>query len=150
MRCVVKLSEMDDVNTSTFKDFNEARRVFSVSARSSAALLRLVVQKLCRHLGYPGRNINTDIGSMVADGKLSPLVQQALDSVRVIGNEAVHPGQIDFDDNPEVALQLFTLINFIVSKMITEPRQIQEIYNNLPSEVLQGIERRDESSTTTP
>jgi hypothetical protein len=38
-------------------------------------------------------------------------VQQSLDIVRVIGNDAVHPGQIDLTDDIETATKLFVLIN---------------------------------------
>ena len=70
-------------------------------------------------------------------------VQEALDSVRVIGNDAVHPGTIDLNDDRDTSNQLFRLVNFIAHKMITEPREIDEIYNNLPADKLKGIQDRD-------
>jgi hypothetical protein len=124
------------------KDFNEARQTFPVSVRSSAALLRLAIQKLCKHLGYPGKDLNSDIGKMVANG-LSPIVQQAFDAVRIIGNESVHPGQIDLRDDLDTALQLFHLVNVIVEEMITKPHRVNEIYSKLPLGKLQQIELRD-------
>ncbi len=127
------------------EDFKEARQVFPTSPRSSAALLRLVIQKLCKHLGYSGENINDDIRKMVANG-LDTLIQQAFDAVRVIGNESVHPGQIDLRDDPNTALQLFNLINFIIVEMITKPRRVQEIYSKLPQEKLKQIIERDKRS----
>ncbi len=135
----------EDMPDEIKEDFNEARQVFPISPRSSAALLRLAIQKLCKHLGYPGKDINDDIGKMVANG-LSPLIQQALDAVRVIGNESVHPGKIDLRDDPDTALQLFNLVNFIVQETITKPRQVQEIYSKLPQGKLQQIEQRDKKS----
>jgi hypothetical protein len=86
--------------------------VFGASPRSSAALLRLAIQKLCKHLGFPGDNINADIKAMVGQG-LAVQVQRALDIVRVIGNEQVHPGVLDVRDDPEMATRLFELVNFI-------------------------------------
>ncbi len=124
------------------KDYEEARAIVRQSPRGAAALLRLCVQKLCKEVGEKGKNINEDIASLVRKG-LTPAVQQALDSVRVIGNEAVHPGQIDFSDSPKIAQVLFQLVNFICHKMITEPRQIEGIYQALPSQKLAEIERRD-------
>lgn len=124
-------------------DYEEARIIAGRSPRGAAALLRLCVQKLCAHLGQPGKNINLDIGALVIKG-LPPKVQQALDSVRVIGNDAVHPGSIDLRDDRETVDKLFRLVNFIADKMITEPREIEELYEGLPAEKLAAIAKRDE------
>ena len=128
----------DDIRS----DFEEARVIANFSPRGAAALLRLAIQKLCAHLGQSGKNINTDIAALVALG-LPPKVQQALDSVRVIGNDAVHPGTIDLRDDRETVNKLFRLVNFIAHKTITEPREVEEIYNGLPADKLAGIAKRD-------
>jgi len=127
------------------KDFDEAKKIFPFSARSSAALLRLAIQKLCKHLGQSGKDINSDIKALVKDGLL-PHIQQALDIVRVIGNEAVHPGEINVRDNPEIAKQLFNLVNEIVDDRLGKPHKqaaIEEIYKTLPEEKLEQIQKRD-------
>jgi hypothetical protein len=49
---------------------------------------------------------------LVAEG-LNPKIQKAIDLVRVVGNNAVHPGQINLDDNSAIALKLFKIINMI-------------------------------------
>lgn len=123
-------------------DYEEAREIASVSPRGAAALLRLAIQKLCRHLGEPGRNINDDIGSLVQKG-LPERVQKAMDVVRVIGNESVHPGQIDLRDDPETAGKLFVLVNIITEKMIAEPEEIDELFEGLPETKKAGIAQRD-------
>ncbi len=123
-------------------DFEEARTIANFSPRGAAALLRLSIQKLCAHLGQSGMNINSDIGALVKEG-LPSKVQQALDSVRVIGNDAVHPGTIDLRDDRETADKLFRLVNFIAHKMISEPREVEEIYNGLPADKRAGIAKRD-------
>jgi hypothetical protein len=94
-----------DLNPEIKADFNEARTIVATSPRGAAALLRLCVQKLCKQLGKAGENINADIGALVKDG-LNPKVQMALDIVRVVGNEAVHPGELDLNDTPEACLSL--------------------------------------------
>lgn len=131
-------SEMpDDVKTS----YEEAAIIAALSPKAAAALLRLAIQKLCVHLGGKGKNINNDIAVLVKNG-LPEQVQQALDIVRVIGNNAVHPGQIDIDD-PEVAGHLFTLTNVIVESMISVPNKISALYADLPKGALDGIDKRD-------
>lgn len=106
--------------------------------------MRLSIQKLCKYLGEPGNNINNDIKNLVAKG-LPPKVQEALDSVRVIGNESVHPGELNLNDNREVANMLFKLVNFIATKLISEPKEIDEIYGSLPQSKLDSIQARDQN-----
>lgn len=107
-------------------DFEEARRIVDLSPRGAAALLRLLVQKLCIELGEKGQRIDDDIASLVTKG-LDESVQQALDAVRVIGNEAVHPGQMDLRDDRDTAIVLFDLVNDITAQTITRRRRAQAI-----------------------
>jgi len=50
------------------QDYNEASAILDQSPRGAAALIRLAIQKLCKELGQPGKNINDDIGALVRDG----------------------------------------------------------------------------------
>lgn len=131
-----------DMPTDIRKDFEEASLILELSPRGAAALLRLAIQKLCKELGQPGEHINQDIKALVALG-LDTRVQQALDVVRVIGNSAVHPGQIDLRDNKDTATTLFKLINLIVEKTISEPKHVREVYEALPLSALEAIKKRD-------
>lgn len=126
-------------------DYEEARDIFNRSPKASAALLRLCVQKLLLHLGGTGRNINNDIKNLVSAG-LPVLVQQALDYCRVIGNNAVHPGEINVEDSPDVAASLFDMINFIVEDRIARPKAIQSLYSRLPEGAREAIQKRDSST----
>lgn len=123
-------------------DYMEARDIFARSPRAAAALLRLVVEKLCHHLGDPNKNIHNNIGLLVQRG-LPQRVQQALDSVRIIGNAAVHPGIMDMEDEASTVSSLFRLVNIIVEKMITEPKAIDDIFQSLPESKRQEIAKRD-------
>ncbi len=124
------------------RDYDEASRILNLSPRGAAALIRLAIQKLCKEFGKSGKNINNDIGALVAEG-LDSRVQKALDAVRVIGNNAVHPGQLDLRDDRATAESLFGLLNLIVDKMISEPKRVNEVYDKLPEGKRQAIEKRD-------
>ncbi|MCX6738072.1 MAG: DUF4145 domain-containing protein [Candidatus Parcubacteria bacterium] len=133
----------EDLAQEIQEDYIEARSILSRSPRGAAALLRLAIQKLCKQLGEPGGDINTDIASLVRKG-LRSTIQKSLDIVRVTGNESVHPGVFDMKDNREVALKLFDLINLIAEVMISEPKRIENLYERvIPEEKKKQISERD-------
>ena len=136
----------EDMPDDIRKDYEEARATLSISPRGAAALLRLSIQKLCKYLGEEGKNINKDIASLVEKG-LPKKLQQALDSVRVVGNNAVHPGQIDLSDNIEIANKLFVFVNIICDNQISQPKLIDEFYNSeIPENIRKTIEKRDKTN----
>ncbi len=136
-----------DLHEDIRADFDEARAALDFSPRSAAALLRLCIQKICKQLGLPGENINKDIGALVARG-LDPRVQKALDLVRVVGNNAVHPGTLDLKDDRETAAKLFILVNRIADDMISHPKQLDALYDEKLSEgEKRQIAKRDAGRT---
>ena len=131
-----------DMPVSVKSLYDEAALIYNKSPRSACALLRLAIERLCNELGETGR-INDMIGNLVKKGLRSD-IQKALDAVRVIGNNAVHPGQIAFDvDEKTTAEMLMKLLNIITERMITEPKEIDNIFEALPETVKQSIEKRD-------
>ena len=135
-----------DLDADIRADFDEARAVLDRSPRSAAALLRLCIQKICKQLGLPGKNIADDIGALVVRG-LNPRVQKALDLVRVVGNNAVHPGALDLKDDRETAAKLFVLVNRIADDMISHPKQLDALYDEKLSEgEKKQIAKRDAGS----
>ena len=70
-------------------------------------------------------------------------IQQALDVVRIVGNNAVHLGELNLDDSPEIVSALFELINYIVDRMISQPKKLSELYASLPAGALEAINKRD-------
>jgi hypothetical protein len=136
----------EDIPVDTLADYKEAASVLALSPRSSAALLRLCLQKLCVHFGQPGKNINDEIGALVAGGTLRPMIQQAMDTVRIAGNESVHPGELNLNDDRELALALFGLVNLIADEAITQPRKVKELYDRMPEGKRSGVAQRDAAS----
>jgi hypothetical protein len=132
----------DDMPPDVRDDFLEAVAIVDTSPRGAAALLRLALERLMPHINAKAKNINASIGLLVEKG-LDQRIQKALDVLRVIGNEAVHPGQIDLKDDKTTALGLFDLVNLIVQALITTPKQIDSMFESLPPNALDGIKRRD-------
>jgi hypothetical protein len=132
-----------DIPDDVLRDYEEARSILNLSPRGAAALLRLAIQKLCKFLGEKGENINDDISSLVKKG-LSPIIQKSLDVVRVVGNEAVHPGTLDLRDNRDVASKLFNLVNLVAEQMISHPKHVNEMYDVVvPEAKKKQIKKRD-------
>jgi len=73
-----------------------------------------------------------------------------MDVVRVIGNNALHPGEIDLDDDPSVVDSLFALVNLIVENRIAQPAQIEAMFSALPEGARSAMDRRDGGSVPTP
>lgn len=121
---------LEDMPEETKKEFLEARSILDASPRSATALLRSALEKLISHLGE-NEDIIDNIENLKNRG-LDAKFQQALHSVRMIGEEAVNPGQIDPGDDEETALILFNLTNLIVDILITQPRRVDEILEKLP------------------
>lgn len=132
-----------DMPESVKQLYNEAGTIYNKSPRAACALLRLAIDRLCNELGETDRDINKNIGNLVKKG-LPQAIQQALDVVRVVGNKAVHPGVISFDvDDKGTATMLMRLLNIITERMITEPKEIESLYEGLPESVKESITKRD-------
>jgi hypothetical protein len=137
----------EDMPQEVKDDYDEAASVLPRSPRAAAALLRLAVQRLCTHLGQPGRNINDDIAALVEQG-LRPMIQRAMDAVRITGNNAVHPGELDLNDNSELALQMFRLVNLVVEDMISVPKHVDTVWAQMPQGSVEAVAKRDGAPST--
>jgi hypothetical protein len=137
----------DEMPEAAKVDYDEARDIVGRSPRGACALLRLAVQKLATELSKK-KDLNEAIAVLVAQG-LSVEVQQALDSLRVIGNNAVHPGEMDLKDDHATATALFECMNLIVEQRIAQPKRIAALYERLPESAREQIERRDASGEKT-
>lgn len=143
----------EDLPDEVKNDFNEAREIALLSPRAAAALLRLATEKLCRfickehiaELKTKPPTLDALIGHMVKNG-LSPDIQKALDSVRVIGNECVHPGEMSEADTSDTVGKLFRLVNLVAQSQLTDKKEINLVFNGLPADKKEGINNRDKKA----
>lgn len=125
-----------DMPQSVLTYYDEARSISDLSPRSAATLLRLAIKKLCEELEEDESNLHRAIRNLQNKG-LPDSVIQSLDTVRIYGNEGgAHEGRIDLSgkDNKEVVDRLFWLVNFIVEKTITDPKEIQKAVGMIPEQ----------------
>lgn len=124
---------------------SEARAVLADSPRAAAALLRLLMEKLLQDTTGKTGNLNEQIGLLVERGTFDQRLQETADTIRVSGNKAVHPAQIQSQgDTEEVALIMFELVNFLVDDLIARPRKISHLFETtVPEGAREAIARRD-------
>lgn len=142
----VEESPNEDMPDTIKAIYNEAREVHKASPRASAALLRLCCEMLCNHLKAKGKGFNEQIGYLVSKG-MDERIQKALDVLRFIGNDSIHPGQIDLKDDQDTSHALFVLVNEIVQETISKPKRLEALYTEkLPEGVRDAIKKRDAAS----
>ncbi len=125
--------------------YEEARQISNDSPRAAAALLRVTLEKLTEELGEKEGNLNTRIGNLHKRGLAQEIIN-SLDIVRISANEGgSHAGQIDLtgEDGAEIVNTLFWLVNIIVEKTISEPKEIEENFSKLPQSKKDGVKNRD-------
>lgn len=123
-------------------DYEEARAIVMDSPRGACALLRLATQKLADDLVEGSASLDQKIATLVSEGVASQ-VAQALDALRVVGNNAVHPLEMNLDDDVGTASALFECLNVIVEDRVARPRRIGRVFEKLPEGARAAITRRD-------
>jgi len=133
----------DDAPDDVKKDYEEASKVLYLSPKSSNALLRLALQKLCIHLGADNNKLDVMIGQLVKEKGLSPKIQKAMDAIRIYGNDSVHIGEIRDSDTVDTAIKLFHIINIIIESMITDDKIIDGLMSGVGEGQKKHIRNRD-------
>ncbi|MBM7634950.1 DUF4145 domain-containing protein [Geomicrobium sediminis] len=127
------------------KIYEEASMVYKHSPRATAALLRLAIETMIPELEdykVKNGNLNSMIASLV-EQNIPEHIQKGLDLIRVNGNNGVHAGEINLNEEVETVSFLFYLINHMTEDLITRNKRIDSLYNKLPARALASIERRD-------
>ena len=66
-----------------------------------------------------------------------------MDYVRVTGNQAVHDGQVQMNEDPDVIPALFGLLRYIVDVTLVREAQVNKLFATLPADKQAGIAQRN-------
>lgn len=124
-------------------DYNEARNIASASPRSACMLLRLCIERICKEV--KGTDLNDKTKKLDKEGFDKNIIM-AMDSIRVIGGQAVHPLQMNLQDNEDVVKLLFEIVNDISDHIYSRKKRIEEVYKFLPQSKKSAIEERTKES----
>jgi hypothetical protein len=122
--------------------WDEARQVAGLSPRSAAALLRLALQLLLDELRPGHKTIDAAIAAAYANNTPDGIVK-AMDYVRVTGNQAVHDGQVQMNEDPDMLPSLFALLRYILDDKVVKEAKANRLHATLPADKLAGIEQRN-------
>lgn len=129
------------------KLYNEAALVFNHSPRAAGALLRLCLQVLLTEAKIKGKTIDQQIQNLIKSGE-DPMNVLCMDICRILGNECVHPGIIDLNEEGDIAILFFEFINMTATRLFTAKRQVQEVYQKLPEGARKALEVRNARLTS--
>ncbi len=103
-----------------------------VSARSANALLRVACEDLCRIRGVlrSRGSFRRTIANLRKSKDTPTTLTNALDAIRITGNNAVHGNETDYDIPVE---KLFNLANIIVDEW-HKADEVDSVYRKLPDE----------------
>lgn len=121
--------------------FNEAQSLMRLSPRSCCALLRLCVEEIVNYVAAKQGLKNFDPNWMLVRriDALAPAIPetltQQLTACRVIGNDAAHPGVIDFsgEDSGKVAVLLSHAVNNLCACLIG-PLDLKKLADEVEAE----------------
>ncbi|MEH6990879.1 DUF4145 domain-containing protein [Cytobacillus firmus] len=123
--------------------YEEARLIFELSPRSSSALLRLSLEIILRNiLNEYNKTLNQMIGQLAIED-IDEHTKKGLDIIRYHGNQCIHTGEINLEENKDSVESLFTLVNYIVDDLIGKKQKIDEQYSKIPHAVRKAISKRD-------
>lgn len=71
-----------------------------------------------------------------------------MDVVRLTGNSALHAGVLYGSDDAKTVAILFRLARTVVGWAITEKRELEELYQSIPAEKREHIQKRREANAS--
>ena len=108
----------------------EASSVFELSPRSSLAIIRLALDLLCIELGADNKDsLYNKVEWLYNENVINSEIKELAHGVRGLGNDAVHPRNIDDQIDKNDAELVFELLNIIVEEKITKANRKNELVN---------------------
>lgn len=138
-----------DMSDAVKEIYQEARGITTSSPRSACALLRLALEILLQEVnGDNKKDLFENIGILVGSGRIPTQVQKSMDSLRVTGNNVLHPAEIDKEnsENKETAIRMFNLLNIVAKTLISDPKYVDDYYDddrNISKTQKEAINNRD-------
>lgn len=115
--------------------FLEALSIFDNSPKGDTALLRVVLENELRNINYEEykeKSIGNILQLKEVKEKLGTKLIDSLNIIREFCNEGSHSSIMDFNElKKDQVRSLFDLINKVVSKLISDDKEISEITNYL-------------------
>ena len=137
-----------DLPSDIQNDYIEAASIVDISPRGAICLIRLGIEKLCNHVlksdrtDYKNKSINDAIDELTRTEAIPKHISNSLDIVRLTGNEGVHLGTMNLDNDVETARNLFSLVNECAEHMLTSNKMKDKLVSNLPEKAQRTIEKR--------
>ena len=126
--------------------WEEARRVAPVSARGAAALLRLALQVLLQEHVTPGEtHLSTAIAEAFVSGVPEPVLQ-AMDFLRLTGNDAAHLAEVRLDEDGETLTAMFGLLRYVTEETVVRSARARSLYGSLPQSKRDEIDKRNQKA----
>lgn len=108
----------------------EASSVFELSPRSALAIIRLALDLLCIELGANNKDsLYNKVEWLYNENVINSEIKELAHGVRGLGNDAVHPRNIDDQIDKNDAELVFELLNIIVEEKITKVNRKNELVN---------------------
>lgn len=124
-----------DVNMSNEETslFNEAKDIFDRSPKSSAALLRCVLESVLRRKFE--KHSKSMLGVILSDDdvkeELGENILSICEACKIIGNQSAHSSLLIYkDENINDVKILFELVNLVVGKLISTPLNESKLLDN--------------------
>ncbi|MDO8517564.1 MAG: DUF4145 domain-containing protein [Nanoarchaeota archaeon] len=108
------------------KDLEEAKLCFSVGAiNASSGMCRKALQRACKEKGATKKELYDQIDEITTKGVISNDLRELAQSVRLIGNDGVHPN--DDEVSKEDAEEILNLAEQFLDIIFVAPAKVKEI-----------------------